>query len=322
MLQQTQVATVRNYFIRFLDTFPTVFELAAADEQAVLKLWEGLGYYRRARQLHAAAKELVARFDGVFPEDLELIQSLPGIGRYTAGAIASIALGMRAPIVEANTQRLYARYIGLDQPLNMSASQNKLWGFAEHILPNTDCGRFNQALMELGSLVCTPQQPTCQQCPLRSNCRAFQEDRQSDIPVPKPKKQFIQRTEAALVVRRKDKVLVRLCREGERWAGLWDFPRFELPELEPPQNETYCRDTLKTISGIEADFDSHFKTLRHGVTKYRITLHAYFFTYHRGRIDRSSKNAWKWVTISSLSDLPLSTTGRKLALRMSNSQQS
>ncbi|MGI9427831.1 MAG: A/G-specific adenine glycosylase, partial [Bythopirellula sp.] len=172
MLQQTQVETVKPYFQRFMKAFPTVRKLALADEQHVLRLWEGLGYYRRARGLHAAARKIVSEHRGRFPRDVETLQTLPGIGRYTAGAIVSIAYDQRAPILEANTIRLLARLIGYRDDPTKTAGQKLLWQTAEEVLPRKDIARFNQALMELGSLVCKPANPICPECPLESLCIA------------------------------------------------------------------------------------------------------------------------------------------------------
>ncbi|MBI1248850.1 A/G-specific adenine glycosylase [bacterium] len=315
MLQQTQVATVKEYFRRFTSELPTVHDLAAAEEEKVLRLWEGLGYYRRARQLHAAAKEIVQRFEGDFPQQLEQIQSLPGIGRYTAGAIASIAYGQKTPILEANTQRVYARLIGWEEDLTTSASQKRLWEFAEDILPDRDVGAFNQALMEIGSLVCTPKAPDCHNCPVSDHCEAFRQKRQEEIPKPKKKIQFIPITEVALVVRRKNEVLVRQCGPDERWAGLWDFPRFSADQNKPLDQ---IEDKLKQAAGIEGSLGDHLTTIKHGVTKYRITLLCHEMSFLKGRLRPQAgpdgqARVWQWREVSHLSDLPLSTTGRKLA---------
>ena len=173
MLQQTQVETVKPYFQRFLKAFPNVKRLAAAKEEEVLRLWEGLGYYRRGRQLHAAAVKIVDEHGGRFPREVPSLLALPGIGRYTAGAIASIAFDRRAPILEANTIRLHARLIGYRQDPAKSAGQKLLWEAAEDVLPRKEVARFNQALMELGSLVCTPRRPRCEQCPVSNLCAVF-----------------------------------------------------------------------------------------------------------------------------------------------------
>ena len=183
MLQQTTVATVIPYFERFLKSFPTIGKLARAAEDEVLRHWEGLGYYSRARNIHKTARQLAAEQGGRFPESVEELVQLPGIGRYTAGAIASFAFDVRAPIVEANTLRLYCRLLGYDGDPRSTAGQRLLWEFAERILPRSHAGRFNQALMELGGTLCTPSEPDCETCPVRSCCTAFAQGRQAEIPV-------------------------------------------------------------------------------------------------------------------------------------------
>ncbi len=316
MLQQTQVATVKDYFRRFVAELPTVAHLAAAPEEHVLRLWEGLGYYRRARQLHAAAQEVMGRFEGRFPSDVASLQSLPGVGRYTAGAIASIAFDQPAPILEANTQRLYARLLAWDQPLATSSSQKVLWQFAESIVPQQEPGHFNQALMELGSLVCTPKSPDCARCPVKRHCRAWEQGRQHELPPPKKKTPFIPVTEVALVVRRKNQILLRQCGHDERWAGLWDFPRFALPEAT--DDVAPAAEMLRTAAGIEAAWGQHLTTIKHGVTRYRITLLCHEMTYEQGRLSpqpgpKGEERVWRWTEVQKLGELPLSTTGRKLA---------
>jgi len=233
MLQQTQVVTVREYFARFVEALPDVHRLAAADEREVLRLFEGLGYYRRARQLHAAAKEIVARHGGQFPQEVSELEKLPGIGRYTAGAIASIAFGQRAAILEANTTRLLCRLIAYRGDPLSAAGQRLLWQVAEEILPRKDVAQFNQALMELGSLVCTPGEPKCGQCPLSMLCLANAAGLHCEIPRAKTPTTYTELREAAVVICKRGRVLLRQCAEGERWAGLWDFPRFGL-EAEGP----------------------------------------------------------------------------------------
>ena len=228
MLQQTTVAAVIPYHARFLAAFPTVEALAAADEAAVLRLWEGLGYYSRARNLHAAAKAVVAR--GGWPETVEGLRELPGVGRYTAGAVASFAFGLPAPIVEANTLRLYARLLCHDGDPRSTAGQRVLWEFAERLVQADDPGTLNQALMELGGTVCTVKAPACGGCPVRGWCGAFAAGKQDVIPPPKVRPKVTDVTEATVAVRRADgAVLIRRRGDDERWAGLWDFPRFEPP---------------------------------------------------------------------------------------------
>jgi len=313
MLQQTQVATVRDYFTRFTKAYPDVYKLAAADETDVLRLWEGLGYYRRARQLHAAAKQIATLHAGQLPQDLAALQALPGIGRYTAGAIASIAFDQRAPILEANTIRLLSRLIAYRGNPHSSEGQRVLWQVAEEILPNKDVARFNQALMELGSLVCTPVDPKCDVCPLASVCAAHAAGLQREIPAPKKKPVFTALREAAIVIRKNGSVLMRQCGADERWAGLWDFPRFELESSGPLFAKKEIAEKVARQTGVTCEPGTLLKTIKHGVTRYRITLECYEATYISGRVQAKHSAAVKWSAISHLSELPLSTTGRKIA---------
>ncbi|MCY2974143.1 MAG: A/G-specific adenine glycosylase [Planctomycetota bacterium] len=241
MLQQTQVATVLPYYFRFLGRFPTVQELASADEVELMRYWEGLGYYRRARQMHAASKQIIEAHNGVFPTYFEEVLALPGIGRYTAGAICSFAYDASTPIVEANTQRLYARLLQWDKPLTERQSQDRLWEFAAAILPETSGSRqVNYAAMELGSLVCRPQ-PDCPRCPVVGLCPTARNGLQTSIPAPKVKTVYSDRFEVALLIRDHDcenedrnkhsdapKYIIRQCGPNEWWTGLWDFPRIEI----------------------------------------------------------------------------------------------
>jgi A/G-specific adenine glycosylase len=312
MLQQTQVATVREYFQRFVDALPDVHCLAAADEQHVLRLWEGLGYYRRARQLHAAAKEIVAHHGGAFPMRAHELQKLPGIGRYTAGAIASIAFGQRAAILEANTIRLLCRLIAFRGDPLSAVGQRLLWQIAEEILPQKAVAEFNQALMELGSLVCTPAEPKCHECPLSMLCAANAAGLERQIPQSKTPTSYTELREAAVIVPRRGRVLLRQCAEGERWAGLWDFPRFGL-EAEGPlfaADEITQKVLLQT--GIHCRPGPLVKRLKHGVTRFRITLECYEAAYVGGRA-KSADAPVRWLQCDELQNLPLSTTGRKIA---------
>jgi A/G-specific adenine glycosylase len=312
MLQQTQVATVRNYFARFVKAFSTVHKLADADESEVLRLWEGLGYYRRARQLHAAAKQLIADYGGKFPQEPAELQALPGIGRYTAGAIASIAFNKRSAILEANTIRLLSRLIAYRGNPHITTGQRVLWQVAEEILPQKDVAEFNQALMELGSLVCTPADPKCGECPLASICAASTLNLQHEIPLAKPRQVFTNLREAAIIVRKNGTVLMRRCGPTERWAGLWDFPRFELEATGPLFAKKEIVEKVAQQTGITCELGALLITMKHGVTRYRITLECYEAAYVSGRAQPAAATEVKWTPFARVSMLPLSTTGRKL----------
>ena len=313
MLQQTTVAAVKPYFERFTRQFPTVEKLAAADEHDVLRLWEGLGYYRRARSLHAAAKHIAANLGGKFPNDVPGLMELPGVGRYTAGAIASIAFDRRAPILEANTIRLLSRLVGYRGDPAKSEGQRLLWQTAEEILPSRDVARFNQALMELGALVCTPTAPKCDECPLAGVCIAYEHGWQHRIPAATRKLKFTAVRQAAVVVKKGSSVLLRKCAPGERWSGLWDFPRFEL-ESEGP---LFVADELVRKvceqTGVTIEAGSLFKTLKHGVTRFRITLDCYAARPAGGRVRSTAERPVSWTPVAELAELPMSVTGRKIA---------
>jgi A/G-specific adenine glycosylase len=313
MLQQTQVATVKDYFDRFVRSFPDVHSLAEADESEVLRLWEGLGYYRRARQLHAAAKKVVAEYEGKFPGDPAELRNLPGIGRYTAGAIASIAFDCRTPILEANTIRLMSRLIAFRGNPHSQVGQRPLWLVAEEILPQKRVAEFNQALMELGSLVCTPNEPKCPACPLSTVCAAFAGGLQREIPLAKSRTTYTDVREAAVIVRRNGSVLVRRCGTDERWAGLWDFPRFAVEADGPLFARKEIVAKVESQTGIECVPNGLLKTMKHGVTRYRITLDCYQAAYVAGHVSKANTSEVRWLAVSELASLPLSTTGRKIA---------
>jgi A/G-specific adenine glycosylase len=317
MLQQTQVATVCGYFERFLQAFPTVDDLAQADEEQVLRLWEGLGYYRRARQLHAAAKILVTEHDGEFPRDLETARRLPGIGRYTAGAILSIAYDIPQPILEANTIRVFSRLLGYEGDPHSSAGRKLLWSMAESVIPRKRPGRLNQALMELGREVCKARNPLCDRCPVAPLCNALEKGLQDRIPQPKAKPKIEEVREAAVVVRRRGRVLLVKRGDGGRWAGLWDFPRFPLETEHPAARRKELIEGVRRLTGVTIAPGELLQTLRHSVTRFRITLECYAGEYVSLACESPSPQV-KWVQIAELSKYPLNTTGRNIAFFISS----
>ena len=332
MLQQTTVAAVIPYHARFLAAFPTIESLAAADGAAVLRLWEGLGYYSRARNLHAAAKAVVAR--GGWPETVEGLRELPGVGRYTAGAVASFAFGLPAPIVEANTLRLYARLLCYDDDPRSTAGQRVLWDFAERLVQADDPGTLNQALMELGGTVCTVREPACGECPVRGWCGAFAAGKQDVIPPPKVRPKVTDVTEATVAVRRADgAVLIRRRGDDERWAGLWDFPRFEPPadltadfpragrqrsllDHDDAPLRAWLADAVRDQTGVRCEVGGAVAEIKHGVTRFRIRLLCFAAERTGGRL--RAGEAVRWVRPSDLTDVPLSKTGRQFAGRIAD----
>lgn len=312
MLQQTQVATVIPYFERFLDRYPTISDLAKSDEQDLLALWEGLGYYRRARSMHRAAQDVVRLHNGVFPETYDEVLALPGVGRYTAGAILSISRDQRLPILEGNTQRLFSRLVAMRGNVTDKPNVDLLWQISEALLPRSNSGTFNQAAMELGALVCTPKNPRCDTCPLKASCAARAAGLQNEIPGKVKKIKYETRDEFAFVfektIKHRQCFLMRTLPPGGRWAGLWDFPRATSKSFGSVDE---AKGEIETELGVSIQPGQKLKTLKHAVTKYRISLHV-----HDATIAKRSppiKKPWRYVSIEDFADLPMSVTGRKIA---------
>ena len=311
MLQQTTVAAVVPYFERFLRSLPTVADLAAADEQEVLRLWEGLGYYRRARDLHRAARRLVGEHGGRFPDDPAVLAGLPGMGRYTVGAVLSQAFDRRLPILEANSQRVLSRLFGLGDDPTRGPARRRLWGLAEALLPARRVGEFNQALMELGALVCTPAAPRCPDCPLAAHCQARLLGLQEEIPARPARPAVVPVWEAAVVLRRGPEVLLVQRPEGGRWANLWEFPHGPL-EGDESHEEAATR-LVRELTGLRADLGGELLTLRHGVTRYRITLVCFEAAYRVGTFRSAFYRQGVWVAPDRLPAYPVSVPQRRLA---------
>ncbi|MBX9624045.1 MAG: A/G-specific adenine glycosylase [Gemmataceae bacterium] len=311
MLQQTTVAAVVPYFDRFVAAFPTVGALAAADEQDVLKLWAGLGYYRRARHLHAAAKRLVADHPGGLPDDPAVWAALPGVGRYILGAVLSQAFDRRLPIVEANSLRVLARLFGHRGDPREGPGKAWVWAAAGAVLPAKRAGDFNQALMELGALVCTPANPRCRQCPLAKVCVANRYDLQAVIPPPKKAKDIVLVNEVAVAVRDRDKVL--LCQrpaDANRWQNMWEVPHAPVRDDEPPA-EAASR-VAKELTGLVVEPGAELLTVKHGVTRYAITMTCVEAAVRGGAFARGSYAAGRWLAPAELADYPVSSPQRKL----------
>lgn len=224
MLQQTTVAAVIGYYQRFLQSFPTVEHLAAAPQEAVIDLWAGLGYYARARNLHAAARMLVEEFGGSFPQSVTALQQLPGIGRSTAGAIMALAFEQRAAILDGNVRRILCRLFALQLPPRSSAAEKLLWNWAEWLTPLADVHDYTQAIMDLGATVCLPRKPLCGDCPFRCFCQARQLGLEQQLPLQQKRKPVPIRHEVALLLKRHGRYLVRRRPASGLLGGLWEFP--------------------------------------------------------------------------------------------------
>jgi A/G-specific adenine glycosylase len=305
MLQQTRVETVLGYWERFVAQFPTLADLAAAEEDEVLALWSGLGYYSRARRLREAAQAIVELHAGEFPRTRAAARALPGVGPYTAGAVLSIAYDLPESLVDGNVARVFARLFALDAEPSSSRAQRELWDIADELVPRrSGAGDWNQALMELGATVCTSRSPKCSRCPLASPCRALAEDRVAELPRAKPKPQTLEvALEIACVVRAGAVLLEQRPPEG-RMAGLWEPPTREL------ENEAGERSGLFPAHFLEPDA-LHMREstagLRHSITKYRIRADV-----RSAELVGEAAADWRWFSREELAGLGLTGMAKKV----------
>ncbi len=307
MLQQTQVETVRDYYLRFLERFPTLTTLAAAPQEAVLKMWEGLGYYRRARALHQAAQQVLEQHGGTLPASVEALRALPGIGEYTAGAIASLAFGIAAPALDGNGKRVLSRLRGWETPTD-AALRTTLAA----LLPEAQPGTFNEALMELGALVCRPQAPNCAACPWRSHCAAHASGTPTRYPLPAPRRVLPHYDVVAAVTLREDgRVLTAQRRQEDMLGGLWEFPGGKREAGETLES-ALRREMLEEL-GIEVGVEELLITIRHTYTHFRITLYAYRCYWLAGEPQCIACAAFAWVDAAEMRALPMAVTDQKIA---------
>ena len=301
MLQQTQVKTVIPYYQRWLQLFPTVTALAQADLQTVLKAWEGLGYYARARNLHQAAKKIVEHHDGLFPEQLTEVLALPGIGRTTAGGILSAALNQSLAILDGNVKRVLARLIALSVPPNDALDQ--LWSLSETLLDPLHSRDFNQAIMDLGAIVCTRSQPRCGHCPWQSHCQAYNKGIQTQLPLrkmsaPLPHK----RIGVAVVINDQNQILIDRRPPEGLLGGLWEFPGGKI-EANETVEDCIKREILEEI-GIEIAVGKSLITIDHAYTHFRVTLYVHLCQYVSGTPRAIECEEVRWVTLEAIESFP------------------
>jgi A/G-specific adenine glycosylase len=293
MLQQTRVDQTRPYYEQFLAVFPTVHALAAAEEDAVLKAWEGLGYYSRARNLHKAAKQVVAEFGGTLPNTAESWGRLPGVGPYTAGAIASIAFGERVPVLDGNVKRVLSRVFHVTDCIDEARTVKRLWALAKALVPERAPGDMNQALMELGARVCVPKRPQCGVCPVRDECDARALAVQDELPVRRPRKPGPHRELVVAAVFRKGRYLIGKRPADGLLGGLWEFPGGELRPGETHQRAV-ARVAKETV-GLEVHPRGVVATVRHAYTHFRVTLNVYRCESASGPAKSTYYTALRWV---------------------------
>lgn len=311
MLQQTRVDTVIPYYQLFLKTFPTVDALAGAPLHNVLKVWENLGYYLRARNLHAAAKIIAEKFGGRIPDTIKEIRSLPGIGEYSAGAILSIAHGKALPAVDGNVRRILCRILGIRKPMDDARGQQQLQKLAAGLVPPRHPGDFNQALMDLGATICKARNPECLRCPLADLCQARKKDLQNALPITRKSPAIPHRQAAAAVIRNAKGMLLAVQRPSSGLlASLWKLPG---GFVEAGQDIKKClKQSVKEELGIAIRPGKYIASANHTYTHFRLTLHAYECRLLMGDPRPLGCQNWRWVSPASLRKLPLSKVDRKI----------
>ncbi len=309
MLQQTRVDTVIPFFERFQEAYPTVQRLAEASEEEVLSLWAGLGYYRRARSLHAAAREVVAL--GAFPDSVEGLLKLPGVGRYTAGAIASIAYGIPAPVLDGNVARVLSRLLALEERVDKPAGQRLLWSTAEELVDPVDPSAHNQAMMELGALVCSPRSPKCDVCPLRSDCRAFAQEEPERFPLKAARKRPTRvRAVAGLLVDPARGLLLARRPEDGLLGGLWEVPGGDWPERVSAA--AALRQLWTERIGVSVKVGEVLGEVEHIFTHRKLRLVVHEITEVRGEPQARGYPEVRWVSSETVTRLPLSRLTQKV----------
>ncbi len=317
MLQQTRVETAVAYYERWMARFPTIEALAAADQQEVLKLWEGLGYYARARNLHRAAQEVAAR-QGRLPDRRADLLKLPGIGRYTAGAILSLAFGQAEPPVDGNVTRVLSRLADIDQPVGQPATARQLWELARALVEATPAGAagtVNEALMELGATVCIPSAPRCSSCPLADLCLAARRGVQTARPIPSPRRRTPHYDVTAGVIWRGEPYLSRLLiaqrPQTAMLGGLWEFPGGKRQPGDEDLASCLRREIAEEL-GITIVVGEPITTVRHAYTHFRITLHAFHAHHSAGEPRAIGCADWRWVNLDELDAFPFPVTDQKI----------
>lgn len=318
MLQQTQTVTVIPFYEKFLKQFPNLAALASADDQVLMKAWEGLGYYARARHLRAAAQTIVREHDGKLPTSVEALRQLPGFGPYTAAAVASLAFGADCAAVDGNVMRVLARVYAIDTDLRQTNTRRRLQQLADAIVPAGRAGAFNEALMELGALVCRPKNPACHDCPIRRFCRAFQENRVGELPV-KSRKPAVPHHEIAIgVVHRQDKVLIALRPADGLLGNLWEFPG---GKRQPDETlAECCRREIKEETDLDIEVGETFALVHHAYTHFRITLSAFHCRYTGGRAQPRTSQAIRWVAVDELDDYAFPKANKQIIAALRQSQ--
>ncbi len=309
MLQQTQVSAVIGYYSKFMQRFPTIAALADATQDEVLQHWSGLGYYSRARNLHNAAQTIVDKHGGVFPQDFEAIQALSGIGRSTAAAIASFAFNQVQTILDGNVKRVLARHFAVEGWPGTPRIEKELWSLAESLLPKTDMVAYTQGLMDLGATLCSRSKPQCLQCPLLSSCQAYQQQRVSQLPTPKPRKTIPEKHTTMLILRQGDQVLLEKRPPNGIWGGLWSFP-------EQEDNDDYST-VVQQKFGVTAQPEKVLPQLSHTFTHFKLHIKPQPLTVIKQH-SKVCEAGHIWLSIEDAIGAAIPTPVRKILLSLHN----
>ncbi len=311
MLQQTQVDRVRDFFISWCRALPDVTAVAKASEEQIHKLWEGLGYYSRARNIHSCARLIVKEHGGHLPENHAKLLALPGIGRYTAGAIMSLAFNRDYPVVDANVERLFARLFDISTHIKNKENRLKIWDTAEKLIPAGMARNFNQALMELGALVCTPKNPGCSVCPLDKNCMSHKNGTTGERPVLSARKKPVKITMATGVLEYRGKIFIQKRPSKGVWANLWEFPGGRVEKEERPSQTVvreYQEETELAVTAV-----TPLATVHHSYLNYRVELHCFARTVNgKGEPVLHAAQEYRWVDASELNQYAFPAGHRKL----------
>lgn len=310
MLQQTQVDTVIPYFNRFIQRFPSVYALAGADLQEVLKAWEGLGYYSRARNMHKAAQWIVNENAGIIPEEYEDLQKLPGVGPYIAAAITSIAYHNPVPVVDGNVLRVFTRFWGIEEDIRSPKTGKKLFNLLAPIIERTDASSFNQAIMELGALVCSPKNPACDECPLQGQCVAHAKKMTNRLPH-KSKKPPVPHYEIGVgVIWQNNKILIARRKTDQMLGGLWEFPGGKQNPGEPIE-ETVVRE-IREETGLSVAVLGEYCIVKHAYTHFKITLHAFKCAVLSGTPEPKSADEIRWISLEEMEQYPFPKANKRV----------
>jgi A/G-specific adenine glycosylase len=314
MLQQTRVEAVIPYFERWMEKFPTVKALARASEGEVLSAWEGLGYYSRARNLHRAAQMVVEEYNGEIPREPDRLRRLPGIGRYTAGAIASIAFGEDAAALDGKIRRVLARVFNVDLIANSTPGERRLWSLAEQHLPAGRAGEYNQALMDLGATICTPREPRCLLCPLQEICQARALGIQEQRPVLPQKPEIPHYLVTAAVIRRDGEVLIARRPSKGLLGGMWEFPGGKVQEGEELP-ACLQREICEELDA-EVSVGRYLGEFHHAYTHFKVTLHAFECAVEKGEPRPVEASDMRWVNPGELDRYPMGKIDRQIARKL------